>query len=76
MQTKVNILVSLSLLMLIACAPKEHDGKYTHQQFWNNEVHRGHDMSSGQRHDAGHDFECTANGYRLDHCDEDHGGQR
>lgn len=64
----------IALLLLAACAPKEHDGKYTHQEFWNNEVHRGHRMDgehSGHR-EAGHDFECTANGIRLDHCNEDH----
>ena len=65
----------VSLFLIAACAPKEH-GDYTHEQFWNNAVHQGHDMDSGQRHDAGHDFECTVNGYRLDHCDEDHGGTK
>lgn len=59
------------LLALTACAPKMHDGKYTHQEYWGNEVHRGHDMGSYMRHDAGHGLDCGANGILLDHCDDD-----
>jgi hypothetical protein len=57
-------------LIIATCAPKMHDGKYTHEEYWGNEVHRGHEMDM-QRHDAGHGLDCGANGILLDHCDDD-----
>lgn len=64
-----------SLFLLAACAPKEHEGKYTHEEYWGNEIHRGHDMDI-QRHDTGHDLDCISEGRLLDHCGENHGGMR
>ncbi len=63
-------------VLLSGCAEKMHDGKYTHEQFWNDEVHKGHDMGDGQRHGAGHYFECLANDSLFDHCTANHGVQR
>ncbi len=70
MRKKSNLPVFLSLLMLAACAPKMHEGKYTHEEYWGNEIHRGHDMDY-VRHDAGHGLDCGASGTLLDHCDDD-----
>lgn len=66
----------IPLFLLTACAPKEHDGAYTHEQFWNSAVHQGHEMGSGKRHDVGHDLDCISEGRLLDHCGEDHGGMQ
>lgn len=68
-----RILLYTCALLLSACddarSPMGHTPR-EHREFWSSGVHRGHDMGHPHEQEEGHEFECIANGYLLEHCKE------